>query len=207
MILSASDLHMSFAGRPVLDGFSLDLGAAEQCALMGRSGSGKTTLLLVLAGLLTPTAGTVKLTVPPSDVVYVPQAPSLVPELTASQNASLGLRVRGVPPREADERGRDQLRALGLHDADDALPAELSGGMQQRVALARALAICPRLLLADEPTGALDHTTGIRVIDVLTEHAARTGAAVVVATHDPDVAARFPRQLTLSAIAHEELTR
>lgn len=207
MILSASDLYMSFAGRVVLDGFNLDLSAGEQCALMGRSGSGKTTLLLVIAGLLTPTSGTVELTVPPKDVVYVPQAPSLVPELTASQNASLGLRVRGVPPREADERGRDQLRALGLHDADDALPAELSGGMQQRVALARALAICPRLLLADEPTGALDHTTGIRVIDVLTEHAARTGAAVVVATHAPDVAARFSRQLTISAIAHEELTR
>ena len=207
MILSASDLQMSFAGRTVLDGFSLDLAAGEQCALMGRSGSGKTTLLLVLAGLLTPTGGTVELTVRPIDVVYVPQAPSLVPELTAAQNACLGLRVRGVPPREADERGRDQLRALGLHDADDALPAELSGGMQQRVALARALAIAPLLLLADEPTGALDHTTGIRVMDVLTEHAARTGAAVVVATHDPDVAARFPRHLAIKPIADKELIR
>lgn len=207
MILAATDLHMSFSGRLVLDGFNLELDAGEQCGLMGRSGSGKTTLLLLLAGLLTPTSGTVELALRPMDVVYVPQAPSLVPELTAAQNASLGLRVRGVPPREADDRGRDQLRALGLHDADDALPAELSGGMQQRVALARALAICPRLLLADEPTGALDHTTGIRVMDVIAEHAARTGAAVIVATHDPEVAMRFSRQLTISSTPSEELTR
>jgi ABC-type lipoprotein export system ATPase subunit len=174
---------------------------------VGRSGSGKTTLLLILAGLLTPTSGAVELMVPPKDIAYVPQSPSLVAELTAAQNASLGLRVRGVPPGEADKRGRDQLRALGLHDADDALPAELSGGMQQRVALARALAIAPLLLLADEPTGALDHTTGIRAIDVLTEHAARTGAAVVVATHDPNVAGRFGRQLAITPIADKELTR
>lgn len=198
MILSATDLRMSFGDRVVLDGFSLELDAGEQCALMGRSGSGKTTLLLLLAGLLTPGRGAVALSVTPADVVYVPQAPSLVSELTAAQNASLGLRVRGVPPREADERGRDQLRALGLDDADDALPAELSGGMQQRVALARALAIGPRLLLADEPTGALDHATGVHVMDVLTEHATRTGMTVVVATHDGDVAARFPRQLAIT---------
>ena len=204
MILSASDLHMSFAGRTVLDGFDLELDAGEQCALMGRSGSGKTTLLLVLAGLLAPTGGTVRLAVSPRDVVYVPQAPSLVPELTAAQNASLGLRVRGVPPHEADERGLEQLVALGLQDADDALPGELSGGMQQRVALARALAVRPLVLLADEPTGALDQITGIRVIEVLAAHAGRTGAAVVVATHDADVAGRFPRQLTISPLRHKE---
>jgi putative ABC transport system ATP-binding protein len=205
MILSAHELKVAFAGRVVLDGFSVDLAQGDQCALTGRSGSGKTTLLLVLAGLLTPTAGTVDLLLRPIDVVYVPQAPSLVPELTAVQNASLGLRVRGVTPSEAEDRGRDQLRALGLEDADDALPSELSGGMQQRVALARALAVQPRLLLADEPTGALDHATGIRVIDILKEHAARTGATVIVATHDQDVAARFARQLTITPLPQEVL--
>lgn len=203
MILSASDLAVSFAGRVVLDGFCLKLARAEQCALMGRSGSGKTTLLLVLAGLLRPTSGRVDLMVAPTDVLYVPQAPSLVPELTAVQNASLGLRIRGVSPGDAEECGRDQLRALGLEDADDALPAELSGGMQQRVALARALAVQPRLLLADEPTGALDHLTGSRVIDVLKEHTARTGAAIIVATHDPEVAAHFARQLIVTSTAQE----
>lgn len=197
MILRAHDLSISFSGRVILNNFNLQLADGDQCALTGRSGSGKTTLLLLLAGLLDPTSGTVDLQLTPRDVVYVPQAPSLVPELSALQNASLGLRIRGVDPAEAQDRGRDQLRALGLTDADEALPAELSGGMQQRVALARALAISPRLLLADEPTGALDQTTGSRVIDVLQEHAARTLATVIVATHDPDVAARLPRQLVI----------
>lgn len=197
MILSASDLQVAFAGRVVLDGFSVAIEQGDQCALTGRSGSGKTTLLLVLAGLLAPTSGHVDLRLQREDVVYVPQAPSLVPELTALQNASLGLRVRGVTPGTAEERGRDQLRALGLDDADDALPSELSGGMQQRVALARALAVEPRLLLADEPTGALDQATGTRITDVLKEHAARTSAAVIVATHDLEVACRFDRQLVI----------
>lgn len=205
MTLSAHDLKVAYAGRVVLEGFSVELAQGDQCALTGRSGSGKTTLLLVLAGLLTPTAGTVDLLLEPTDVVYVPQAPSLVPELTAVQNASLGLRVRGVAPRDAEDRGRDQLRALGLEDADDALPSELSGGMQQRVALARALAVQPRLLLADEPTGALDHATGIRVIDILKGHAARTSATVIVATHDHNVAARFARQLVIMPLTQELL--
>ncbi len=196
MILSARDVTVRFASRVVVDGFSLALAAGDQAALTGRSGSGKTTLLLVLAGLLTPSGGSVDLQLPPHEVVYVPQAPSLVPELTAVQNASLGLRVRGVPPQQAHDRGREHLRALGL-DADHALPAQLSGGMQQRVALARALAIEPALLLVDEPTGALDQTTGTRVMEVLTAQATRTGAALVVATHDLDVADRFDRQLSM----------
>ena len=205
MILRGTGLMVAFAGRVVLDGFCFELAQGDLCALTGRSGSGKTTLLLVLAGLLAPTAGVVDLRLQRDEVVYVPQAPSLVPELTAVQNASLGLRVRGVAPGRAEARGRDQLRALGLDDADDALPSELSGGMQQRVALARALAVEPRLLLVDEPTGALDQSTGSRVVDVLCEQAARTAATVVVATHDRHVAARFPRALVISP--HQELLR
>ena len=197
MIVVARDVSVSFAGRVVLNHRTVELDAGSQSALTGRSGSGKTTLLLVLAGLLTPKSGRVELSVPSSQVVYVPQAPSLVPELTALQNASLGLRIRGAAPAEALERGRLQLRALGLDDADDSFPGELSGGMQQRVALARALAVEPTLLLADEPTGALDQATGARVIGVLREHASRTGAAVVVATHDPHVAAGFDGQIVL----------
>ncbi|MFG2041688.1 ABC transporter ATP-binding protein [Dactylosporangium sp. NPDC048998] len=207
MILSADALKVAFTGRVVFDGFSVVLDEGDRYALTGRSGSGKTTLLLVLAGLLRPTAGTVDLRLRPEDVVYVPQAPSLVPELTALQNASLGLRVRGVAPDVAESRGRDQLRALGLAQADDALPAELSGGMQQRVALARALAVGPRLLLADEPTGALDQATGARIVDVLNEYAADTGATVVVATHDFRLAARFPRQLVIAPLTQEDLIR
>ena len=207
MSVSVTDLHLSYSGRVVLDGLDLSLSPGEQCALTGRSGAGKTTLLLVLAGLLRPTSGTVELLVPPAEVVYVPQAPSLVPELTALQNASLGLRVRGTAPAEAVDRARVELRALGLSDADDALPGELSGGMQQRVALARALAVAPGLLLADEPTGALDRQTGDLVVEALLEHAHRTGATVVVATHDEDVAARFPRRLGVGDPAVTEPSR
>ncbi|MDT5029969.1 MAG: putative transport system ATP-binding protein [Actinoplanes sp.] len=205
MILSATGIGVSFAGRAVLDGVSLDLADGDRCALLGRSGSGKTTLLLVLAGLLEPDAGTLVSDLAPSDVVYVPQAPSLVAELTAAQNAALGLRIRGVGPALAEQRGRERLRELGLVDADDALPGELSGGMQQRVALARALAVEPRLLLADEPTGALDQATGARTVGVLTEYAARTGATIVVATHDPSVAAHFPRTFTITPLDDKEL--
>ena len=129
-------------------------------ALTGRSGSGKTTLLLVLAICSRRRPARSNRGSAPTDIVYVPQAPSLVPELSALQNATLGLRIRGVKPAEARDRARARLTQLGVADADDALPAELSGGMQQRVALARALAVEPRLLLADEPTGALDQTTG-----------------------------------------------
>lgn len=203
MILQARDLRVAYGDRTVLDRFDLTLGEHDQVALTGRSGSGKTTLLLVLAGLLEPSGGTVDSRLGPLDTVYVPQAPSLVLELTAVQNASLGLRVRGVPPADAEESARLQLRALGLVDADDALPSGLSGGMQQRVALARALVVQPRLLLADEPTGALDQRTGRVVLDVLQEQAARTGTTVVVATHDRDVAQRFSRAIHLDHLDKE----
>jgi putative ABC transport system ATP-binding protein len=204
MIVSATGICVVFSGRVVLDGVSLSLVDGDRCALIGRSGSGKTSLLLVLAGLLRPEAGTVDRRVEPASMIYVPQAPSLIPELTALQNATIGLRIRGMAPRLASEQAREKLRALGLADVDDALPAELSGGMQQRVALARALAVAPRLLLADEPTGSLDQATGAHTVDVLLEHAARTDAAVVVATHDPHVAARMDRTVTLES-ADEEL--
>jgi putative ABC transport system ATP-binding protein len=200
MMLSAKDLSVAFVGRPVLDSFSVDLEDGEQCALLGRSGSGKTTLLLVLAGLLLPTSGAVQRDVRPDEVVYVPQAPSLVPELTALQNATLGLRIRGVAPGVAEVRARELLGLVGLEGLEHALPSELSGGMQQRVALARALAVEPRLLLVDEPTGALDQATGARVVDALQEVAVRTSATVVVATHDPGVAARFARQIILDGV-------
>ena len=187
----------------MLHGVDLTIEAGQQWALTGRSGSGKTTLLLVLAGLLEATTGDRSLTLDRREVVYVPQAPSLVPELTALENASLGLRVRGVPAAEAARRATVQLRALGLDDADGSFPDELSGGMQQRVALAGALAIEARLMLADEPTGALDSATSRLVLDVLRRQVLHTGASLVVATHDPDVTALFDLQVALD----QELVR
>jgi ABC-type nitrate/sulfonate/bicarbonate transport system ATPase subunit len=207
VILSATNVSVSLGGRILLDGLSLQLAAGEQCAVTGRSGSGKTTLLLVLAGLITPSAGSVDTRLKPEEVVYVPQAPSLVPELTALQNAALGLRIRGVAPADANERARIHLTSLGLDDVDDALPAELSGGMQQRVALARALAVGPRLLLVDEPTAALDQATGVKTINTLFAYVSSTATALVVATHDPNVAARFPAQVAIARRADQELAR
>jgi ABC-type lipoprotein export system ATPase subunit len=194
----ATDVVVAFGGRRVLDGLTLAVEPGEQIVVTGRSGSGKTTLLLVLAGLLVPTEGALELGVLPQEVLYVPQAPSLVPELSALDNASLGLRLRGTPPPEALRRAREELTLLGLEDAFEALPSELSGGMQQRVALARATVVQPRLLLTDEPTGTLDQHTGDHVLQVLRDLAARSGTALVIATHDPAIAGRLPRQVLLS---------
>lgn len=195
-VLSAvRGVSVDLGGRRVLDGVDLEVRAGEQLTLVGRSGSGKTTLMLLLAGLLPPSAGQVDLRLDPREVMYVPQGPSLLPELSAQDNAALPLRLRGTPPAEALRRGREQLALLGLDDARRALPGELSGGMQQRVALARALATGPRLLLADEPTGALDTATAGRTMDVLRAAAERMGTAVVIATHDPAVAAGSTRLL------------
>ncbi len=198
-LVALQGVGIDLGRRRVLDGVDLHVHAGEQLALVGRSGSGKTTLLLVLAGLLAPSAGTAEVRLAPGEVMYVPQAPSLLPELSAEDNAALPLRLRGVAPAEALLRAREQLVLLGLADALLALPGELSGGMQQRVALARALAAGPRLLLADEPTGALDSATARTTVLALRAASRAGGAALVIATHDPAVAAGSSRLLRLRA--------
>jgi ABC-type lipoprotein export system ATPase subunit len=199
VILSrATGITVEYDGRRVLDGVDLAIGSGEHYAVTGRSGSGKTTLLLVLAGLLAPTRGTVVLDGDLRDIVYVPQAPSLINELSAVDNVAIALRVRGINPGESLERAKEVLQQLGVGDALDAIPAELSGGMQQRVALARGLAVEPRLLLADEPTGTLDRHNGEHVLEVLRAASQRHGTALVVATHDPDIASQFPIQVSIT---------
>jgi ABC-type lipoprotein export system ATPase subunit len=193
-----SDVVVDLGGRRILDGLSLTVEPADHIAITGRSGSGKTTLLLVLAGLLAPSGGRVELDVAPRDVLYVPQAPSLIAELSAVDNAAVGLRLRGVDPRAALDRAAEELNVLGLGDVLAALPAELSGGMQQRVALARAMVCRPLLLLTDEPTGTLDEHTGGLVLDALRTLADRSEMALVVATHDRDVAGRLSRTVRLT---------
>lgn len=204
-VVFARGIGVTYGRRAVLDGVDVTLRRGDAMALTGRSGSGKTTLMLVLAGLLAPTAGSVTWPRLPKAVpagMYVPQAPSLIAELTALENVLLALRLRGDPPAESREAAAEQLGTLGLQGAADALPAELSTGMQQRVALARALVTRPALLLADEPTGALDHATGAHTLAVLREAAASTGAALVIATHDPEVAEQLPRMLSLDTGLH-----
>jgi ABC-type lipoprotein export system ATPase subunit len=197
-LTTATDVVLQYGERRILDGLDLTIEEGEQYAVTGRSGSGKTTLLLVMAGLLPPTAGRVRLGIQAREIAYVPQAPSLIPELSALDNVAMGLRFRGVAPDTAADQARDALEQLGLGDATDAVPAELSGGMQQRVGIARAMVLAPKLVLADEPTGALDRAAGERVLVVLRDLARRQDTALLVATHDLDIAAGFPLRIALS---------
>lgn len=197
ILVRTTGVSVDFGDRRVLQALDVSVEEQEQYALIGRSGSGKTTLLLVLAGLLAPTSGSVTRSLPVRDILYVPQAPSLIPELTALANASLGLRVRGIDPASARARAAEELDAFGLSDAHDAMPHELSGGMAQRVSLARSTAVRPRLMLADEPTGSLDQATGQHVLAVLRRLADDRRTALVVATHDRALAAALPQRLAL----------
>jgi putative ABC transport system ATP-binding protein len=173
----------------------------ESLALVGRSGSGKTTLLHVLGGLVEPTAGQVRWRRelprlvndrPCWRIAYVFQGANLLPHLTARENVAFAARAS---QRAVDV---DALIALvGLSAKAEHLPEELSGGEAQRIALARALAQEPDILLCDEPTGHLDSDTGERVLDLLDALRAERELALVVATHDLDVAARYGRALEL----------
>ncbi len=169
----------------------------DRIALMGPSGCGKSTLLMLLADLDAPTAG--RLNWPalgehgllrPTQISVVFQAPSLLPMLNVAENVALPLLIANQPGDPQAEAAR-ALDAIGIADLADKLPEELSGGQAQRVGLARALVGGPRLILADEPTGQLDHTTAQQVFDALLAALEGTDAALVVATHDPDIARRL----------------
>ncbi|WP_030747186.1 ABC transporter ATP-binding protein [Streptomyces sp. NRRL S-31] len=174
-------------------GADLEIGSGDRLAVVGPSGSGKSSLLHLLAGLEQPTSGTVTraASLGPYDIGLVFQGDSLIPALDVVENAALPLVLADRTEQEARPAA---LAALALVDAAglaDRLPEEISGGQAQRVAVARVLAQSPRLILADEPTGRLDHATGGRVLDALLTAADHTGAALVVTTHDPAVAARL----------------
>jgi putative ABC transport system ATP-binding protein len=182
----------------------------ESIALWGPSGSGKTTLLHALGGLVSPTAGTVswkddllssldaaaRTRARARGIAYIFQSANLLPHFTAFENVAFAVDVarasgEGASPEEL-------LSLVGLSAKLDALPAELSGGEAQRVAIARALGQRPELLLCDEPTGHLDSDTGERVLNLIDALHEELGFALVTATHDADVAARFDRTLELS---------
>ena len=177
----------------------------DRIAVTGRSGSGKSTFLHMLSGLDVPTVGTV--TWPaigsvddlrPGRVGLVFQAPSLLPSLDVEHNVALPMILDGRTAEEAAERARAALVRLGLGDLLTQMPEQLSGGQAQRVAVARTLAHEPTLILADEPTGQLDHDSARSVVDALLEAADRTDAALVVSTHDPEIAARLGRQWSIT---------
>jgi putative ABC transport system ATP-binding protein/lipoprotein-releasing system ATP-binding protein len=165
-------------------------------ALVGPSGSGKSTLLHLLAGLDAPTVGTVDWPalgtldqLRPGPIAVVFQGPSLLPPLTVLENVALPLVLDGITNADARQRAHEALALLSLDDLADKLPEEISGGQAQRVAVARAVVGEPQLILADEPTGQLDRANGAGIIDVLLAAADHAEAALVVATHDPTVAA------------------
>jgi putative ABC transport system ATP-binding protein len=170
-----------------------------QIALTGPSGSGKSTLLHMLAGLDTPTSGTISWpgidgspVGRPGVVGLVFQGPSLLPPLDVAENIALPLLLSGCDEKQARARAEAALHEVGLDELGGRLPEELSGGQAQRVAVARALAIRPRVILADEPTGQLDSAHAAQVAALLLDAAARLGAALVLATHDMALAGRLP---------------
>ncbi len=188
-----------------LHGVTCAVEPGARLAIMGPSGSGKSTLLHLLAGLDEPTAGSItwpalgpRSALRPGPVALVLQGPSLLPPLDVIENVALPLVLGGLDSEPANERAHAALARLELTALAHKLPEELSGGQAQRVAIARALAQQPRLLLADEPTGQLDHVTAAGVIDVLLEAADHTGAALVVSTHDPAVGDRLARCWTVA---------
>ncbi|WP_067571741.1 ABC transporter ATP-binding protein [Nocardia acidivorans] len=173
-------------------------------ALTGPSGSGKSTLLHVMAGLETATSGTVcwpgldeAPRARPGLIGVVFQGPSLLPALDVMENVAVPLLLGGTPERDATERAAAALDLLGIGEFARQLPHELSGGQAQRVAVARVLAAAPRLILADEPTGQIDHEAAAVVLDVLVRTATELGAALVISTHDPLIADGLPLRWTM----------
>jgi putative ABC transport system ATP-binding protein len=202
--LETVDLHMSSGAGDVhiLRGISLDLPAAKTVSIVGPSGSGKTTLLMVLGGLEKPTSGRIhvggrELTGLDEDALadfrrdnigIIFQSFHLIPSMTALENVAVPLEFAGSP--DAFKKAEEALTAVGLDHRLTHYPGQLSGGEQQRVAIARAFVTAPRLILADEPTGNLDHDTGQKVIDLMFDMTRKHGTTLVLVTHDPELAER-----------------
>ncbi|WP_020669161.1 ABC transporter ATP-binding protein [Amycolatopsis nigrescens] len=206
-MLTGRGLVKRYGTANALAGVDIDIQAGEAVAIVGPSGSGKTSLLHVLAGILRADAGQIFLSgqrvdqlserkrseLRRSEFGFVFQSGMLVAELTAEENVALPLLLGGTGRREAVTRAGEWLGRLGLGGKEGRRPGELSGGEAQRVAIARALTHRPKVIFADEPTGALDTRTGHETMNALLGAAHETGAAVIVVTHDRELADSMPR--------------
>ncbi|MFJ1841945.1 ABC transporter ATP-binding protein [Streptomyces sp. NPDC088146] len=210
-LLSADGLYKSYGPTPALDGASFSIHPGEVVAVMGPSGSGKSTLLHCLAGIVTPDQGTIayagrelsamsdaeRSALRRTEFGFVFQFGQLVPELTCVENVALPLRLSGTKRKDAEATARHWLERLEVDTVGGKRPGEVSGGQGQRVAVARALAASPKVIFADEPTGALDSFNGERVMQLLTEAARSAHVAVVLVTHEARVAAYSDRDVTV----------
>ncbi|MBT1443091.1 lipoprotein-releasing ABC transporter ATP-binding protein LolD [Shewanella sp. JM162201] len=195
----------------VLTGVDLQVYRGEQLAIVGSSGSGKSTLLHIMGTLDKPSSGSVLLEgediyamgakrqaeLRSASLGFIYQFHHLLPEFSAIENVAMPARIAGVDKKEAFERAEALLERVGLSHRLQHAPSELSGGERQRTAIARALINQPKLVLADEPTGNLDAASGEAVYGLIRELASSLGTAFVVVTHDPKLAARMDRQLTM----------
>lgn len=211
MIIEAREVSRSYGSTPALREASLSVAAGEVLAVMGPSGSGKSTLLHCLAGIFTPDSGEVWFDGRRLDTLndgrrselrrtafgFVFQFGQLVPELTVADNVMLPLLLGRTRRKQAHQRAAEWLDRLELADLGGRRTGELSGGQAQRVAIARALVTRPRVVFADEPTGALDSLTGEHVMELLVGLAREEGATVIVVTHDARVAACADREVVV----------
>lgn len=210
-LLSASDLRKSYGSTAALDGAHFAIHAGEVVAIMGSSSSGKSTLLHCLAGIVRPDSGRVEYAgrilsamsdaersaLRRADFGFVFQFGQLVPELSCMDNVALPLRLNGAKRKDAQRQASEWLRRLEVDDVAAKRPGEVSGGQGQRVAVARALVGRPRVVFADEPTGALDSLNGERVMKLLSAAAREADAAVVLVTHELRVAAFADREIAV----------
>jgi putative ABC transport system ATP-binding protein len=205
------DLPLGKVTIHALRGVNMTVNQGEMVGLVGPSGSGKSTLLGILGGLDAPTTGLVEIAginttrlgegrlteVRNENIGFIFQFFNLIPTLTAQENVMLPIQFARKRQFNPARRARELLKMLGLGDRMHHRPSELSGGQQQRVAIARALANNPPLILADEPTGNLDTESGKLVLDTLKQIRDESGTTVLLVTHDPELAGRMDRVLTL----------
>ncbi|MCC7276328.1 MAG: ABC transporter ATP-binding protein [Alphaproteobacteria bacterium] len=214
-MIELQDVHKSYRVGPVeipiVKGVTLAIDRAEIVSIMGTSGSGKTTLMNMMGLLDRPTSGRVLIDgidasaaapdtlaeIRNRKIGFVFQQFFLLPKLTARENVELPLAYRGVGDADRRRRALAMLERVGMADRAGHLPSALSGGQRQRVAIARAIVGQPTLILADEPTGALDTRTGTAVIDLFLALNQETGVSLVIVTHDPEVATRCRRRVMM----------